>query len=35
MDKKNNGELKLKIKIEAFKVNNENYRLPIATFINI
>ena len=35
MDKKNNGELKLKIKIEAFKVNDENYRLPVATFINI
>ena len=34
-NKKNNGELKLKIKVEAFKVNDSEYTLPIATFVNI
>ena len=34
-NKKNNGELKLKIKVESFKVNEENYSLPIATFVSI
>ena len=34
-NKKNNGELKLKIKVEVFKVNDNNYTLPIATFVNI
>ena len=34
-NKKNNGELKLKIKVEAFKVNDEKYTLPIATFVSI
>ena len=34
-NKKNSGELKLKIKIEAFKVNDEDYTLPIATFVTI
>ena len=33
--KKNNGELKLKIKVDIFKVNEEKYSLPIATFISI
>ena len=34
-NKKNNGELKLKIKVEGFKVNNNKYTLPIATFVSI
>ena len=34
-NKKNSGELKLKIKIEPYQVNEENYTLPIATFITI
>ena len=34
-NKKNNGELKLKIKVDIFKVNEEKYSLPIATFISI
>jgi hypothetical protein len=34
-NKKNSGELKLKIKIEPFKVNDEEYTLPIATFVTI
>ena len=34
-NKKNSGELKLKIKIEPYKVNDENYTLPIATFVTI
>ena len=34
-NKKNNGELKLKIKVESFKVNDEKYSLPIATFVSI
>lgn len=34
-NKKNNGELKLKIKVEVFKVNDSEYTLPIATFVNI
>ena len=34
-NKKNNGELKLKIKIEGFKVNDNKYTLPIATFVSI
>ena len=34
-DKKNNSELKLKIKVEGFKVNDKKYSLPIATFVNI
>ena len=33
--KKNNNELKLKIKIEPLKVNDERYSIPIATFITI
>ena len=33
--KKNTGELKLKIKIEPFLVNDERYSIPIATFITI
>ena len=35
MNKKNGGELKLKIKIEPFRVNDEKYTLPVATFITI
>ena len=34
-NKKNNGELKLKIKVDIFKVNEEKYSLPIASFISI
>ena len=34
-DKKNNSELKLKIKVEGFKVNDKKYSLPIATFVSI
>jgi hypothetical protein len=34
-NKKNSGELKLKIKIEPYQVNDENYTLPVATFITI
>ena len=34
-NKKNSGELKLKIKIEPFQVNEEDYTLPIATFVTI
>ena len=34
-NKKNSGELKLKIKIESYQVNDENYTLPVATFITI
>ena len=34
-NKKNNGELKLKIKVEGFKVNDNKYTLPIATFVSI
>ena len=34
-NKKNSNELKLKIKIEAFEVNEEKYSLPIATFTTI
>ena len=34
-NKKNNNELKLKIKIEAFKVNDKKYTLPVATFVSI
>ena len=33
--KKNNNELKLKIKIEPLKVNDERYSIPIATFTTI
>ena len=33
--KKNNNELKLKIKIEPFLVNDERYSIPIATFTTI
>ena len=33
--KKNNNELKLKIKIEPFMVNDERYSIPIATFTTI
>ena len=34
-NKKNSGELKLKIKIEPYQVNEEDYTLPIATFVTI
>lgn len=34
-NKKNSGELKLKIKIEQYKVNDEEYTLPVATFVTI
>ena len=34
-NKKNSGELKLKIKIEPYMVNDEKYTLPIATFVTI
>ena len=34
-NKKNSGELKLKIKIEPYKVNDEEYTLPVATFVTI
>jgi hypothetical protein len=34
-NKKNSGELKLKIKIEPYQVNEEEYTLPIATFVTI
>ena len=34
-NKKNSGELKLKIKIEPYVVNDEKYTLPIATFVTI
>jgi hypothetical protein len=33
--KKNNNELKLKIKIEPYMVNDERYSIPIATFTTI
>ena len=34
-NKKNIGKLRLKIKIEMFKVNDKKYTLPIATFVSI
>ena len=34
-NKKNSGELKLKIKIESYQVNEEDYTLPVATFVTI
>ena len=35
LNKKNMGEVKVKIKIETFQVNKENYTLPVATFVTI
>ena len=35
LKKTNSGDLKLKIKIEPFRVNNKKYSIPIATFTTI
>ena len=32
---KNSTELRLRIKIEPYKLNNERYSIPIATFTTI